>query len=75
MKKPPRQQTETDKFQRHYEGEKISTQVSPIEETKSKIPRTKNQYSIDEKYEVSCLAESALCTQKPLDLVLETDAM
>lgn len=53
MKKPPRQQTETDKFQRHHEGEKISTQVSPIEETKSKISRTKSQYSIDEKYEVS----------------------
>lgn len=44
MKKPPHQQTEADKFQEDHAGEKISTQ---------------DQSPIDEKYEVSCLAESA----------------
>lgn len=69
IKKPPRQQTETYKIQRHHEDEKISTRVSEIGETKSKRSQTKSQYSIVEKYEVSCLAESALCTRSPPDLV------
>lgn len=73
IKKPPQQQPEVDKVQRHHARGKKNTPLSPIEQTKSNISQTKSQYPIDEKYEVSCLANPPLCTQNPPDLVLETD--